>query len=62
MTKANLVGRMAKDAQIGKKAAEAALDSFTTGVRDSLKRVVTSKSPSAPPASAGCRPGPRLCG
>jgi DNA-binding protein HU-beta len=38
MTKAELVNRMAKDAKIAKKAAEAALDSFTTCVRDSLKR------------------------
>ncbi len=38
MTKAELVARMAKDAGITKKAAEAALDSFTAGVRDSLKR------------------------
>jgi DNA-binding protein HU-beta len=38
MTKAELVNRMAKDAKIAKRAAEAALDSFTTCVRDSLKR------------------------
>ena len=38
MTKAEMVERMAKDAKITKKAAEAALDSFTSGVRDSLKR------------------------
>ncbi len=38
MTKAELVDRMAKDAKITKRAAEAALDSFTVGVRDSLKR------------------------
>ncbi|MBI4571952.1 MAG: HU family DNA-binding protein [candidate division NC10 bacterium] len=38
MTKAELVERMAKDAKITKRAAEAALDSFTAGVRDSLKR------------------------
>ena len=38
MTKAELVGRMAKEAKISKKAAEAALDSFTTCVRDTLKR------------------------
>jgi DNA-binding protein HU-beta len=38
MTKAELVDRMAKDARISKKAAEAALDSFTVCVRDSLKR------------------------
>lgn len=38
MTKAELVERMAKDARITKKAAEAALDSFTMCVRDSLRR------------------------
>lgn len=38
MTKAELVARMAKDAKITKKAAEAALDSFTMCVRDSLRR------------------------
>lgn len=38
MTKADLVERMAKDAKITKKAAEAALDSFTMCVRDSLRR------------------------
>jgi DNA-binding protein HU-beta len=38
MTKAELVNRMAKDAKIAKRAAEAALNSFTTCVRDSLKR------------------------
>jgi len=38
MTKAELVGRMAKDATISKKAAEAALDSFMMGVRDSLRK------------------------
>lgn len=38
MTKAELVVRMAKDAKITKKAAEAALDSFTMCVRDSLRR------------------------
>ncbi|MBI2115099.1 MAG: HU family DNA-binding protein [candidate division NC10 bacterium] len=38
MTKAELVERMAKDAKITKKAAEAALDSFTMCVRDSLRR------------------------
>ncbi len=38
MTKAELVERMAKEAKITKRAAEAALDSFTAGVRDSLKR------------------------
>jgi DNA-binding protein HU-beta len=38
MTKAELVERMAKDAKITKKAAEAALDSFTMCVRDTLRR------------------------
>jgi DNA-binding protein HU-beta len=38
MTKAELVGRMAKEARITKKAAETALDCFTAGVRDSLKK------------------------
>ncbi len=38
MTKAELVERLAKDAKITKKAAEAALDSFTTCVRDTLRR------------------------
>lgn len=38
MTKADLVERMAKEAKITKKAAETALDSFTAGVRDSLKK------------------------
>ena len=38
MTKAELVGRIAKDAKISKRAAEAALDSFTTCVRDTLKK------------------------
>jgi DNA-binding protein HU-beta len=38
MTKAELVERIAKDAQITKKAAEAALDSFTMGVREALRR------------------------
>jgi DNA-binding protein HU-beta len=38
MTKAELVGRMAKDAKISKKAAEAALDSFIMGVRDTLRK------------------------
>jgi len=38
MTKADLVERMAKAAKITKKAAETALDSFTAGVRDSLKK------------------------
>jgi DNA-binding protein HU-beta len=38
MTKAEVVERMARDAQITKRAAEAALDSFTGGVRDSLKK------------------------
>jgi len=38
MTKAELVERMAKEAKITKKAAETALASFTTGVRDSLRK------------------------
>ena len=38
MTKAEVVERMAKDAKITKRAAEAALDSFTMCVRDSLRR------------------------
>ena len=38
MTKAELVERMAKAAKITKRAAETALDSFTTGVRDSLRK------------------------
>jgi len=38
MTKAELVERMAKDAKITKRAAEAALGSFMMGVRDSLKK------------------------
>jgi DNA-binding protein HU-beta len=38
MTKADLVERAAKEAKITKKAAEAALDSFMAGVRDSLKK------------------------
>jgi DNA-binding protein HU-beta len=38
MTKAELVERMAKDAKITKRAAESALESFTLGVRDSLKK------------------------
>ena len=38
MTKAELVERISKDAKISKKAAEAALDSFMAGVRDSLKK------------------------
>ncbi len=38
MTKAELVERMAKGAKITKRSAEAALDSFTMCVRDSLKR------------------------
>ncbi|MCI0371576.1 MAG: HU family DNA-binding protein [candidate division NC10 bacterium] len=38
MTKANLVERMAKDAGVTKKAAEAALDSVLKGIRDSLKK------------------------
>jgi len=38
MTKAELVARISKDAKISKRAAETALDSFMTGVRDSLKK------------------------
>lgn len=38
MTKAELVERMAKDAKINKKEAEAALDSFMASVRDSLRK------------------------
>jgi DNA-binding protein HU-beta len=38
MTKAEVVERMAKDANLTKRAAEAALDSFTRCVRDSLRR------------------------
>jgi DNA-binding protein HU-beta len=38
MTKAEMVGRMAKDAKITKKAAEATLDSFICCVRDALKK------------------------
>ncbi|MGE5850043.1 MAG: HU family DNA-binding protein [Candidatus Methylomirabilota bacterium] len=38
MTKAELVERMAKDAKMTKRAAEAALDSFTRCIRDSLRR------------------------
>jgi DNA-binding protein HU-beta len=38
MTKAELVDKMARDAHITKKAAETALNSITSGVRDSLKK------------------------
>ncbi|MBI2080459.1 MAG: HU family DNA-binding protein [candidate division NC10 bacterium] len=38
MTKANLVERMAKDAGVTKRAAEAALESALKGIRDSLKK------------------------
>ncbi|HSB78641.1 MAG TPA: HU family DNA-binding protein [Candidatus Methylomirabilis sp.] len=38
MTKADLVERAAKAAKVTKKAAEAVLDSFMEGVRDSLKK------------------------
>lgn len=38
MTKAELVERMAKDAGINKKQAEAALDSFMASVRDALRK------------------------
>ena len=38
MTKAELVDRMAKDAKVTKRAAEAALDSAIKGVTDTLKK------------------------
>ena len=38
MTKAELVARIAKDAKISKRAAEVAVDSFTGGVRDALRK------------------------
>ncbi len=38
MTKAELVGRISKDAKISKRAAETALDSFMANVRNSLKK------------------------
>jgi DNA-binding protein HU-beta len=38
MTKAELVGQMAKDAKISKAAAGKALDSFTDGVKKALKK------------------------
>ncbi len=38
MTKAELVGKMAKDAQISKAAAERALNSFMDGVSKGLKK------------------------
>lgn len=38
MTKADLVNKIAKDSGVTKKAAESALDSFTAGVRDALKK------------------------
>ena len=38
MTKTDLVARLAKDAKISKKAAEAALGSFVGCVRESLKK------------------------
>ncbi len=38
MTKAEFVMRIAKDAKITKKAAEAALNSFVGGVRDALRK------------------------
>jgi DNA-binding protein HU-beta len=38
MTKAELVQRIAKDAKISKQAAETALDSFMTSVRDALRK------------------------
>ena len=38
MTKADLVARMAKDAKVTKRAAEAALNSALKGVKDTIKR------------------------
>jgi DNA-binding protein HU-beta len=38
MTKAELIGQMAKDAKISKVAAGKALDSFTDGVKKALKK------------------------
>jgi DNA-binding protein HU-beta len=38
MTKAELIGQMAKDAKIPKAAAGKALDSFTDGVKKALKK------------------------
>jgi len=38
MTKAELIGQMAKDAKISKAAAGKALDSFTDGVKKALKK------------------------
>jgi DNA-binding protein HU-beta len=38
MTKEQLVGRMAREARITKRAAESALNSFMAGVRGALKR------------------------
>jgi len=38
MTKAGIVDRMARDAKVTKRAAEAALDSALKAVKDSLKR------------------------
>ena len=38
MTKADLVGKMAKDAKISKAAAAKTLDSFTDGVKKALKK------------------------
>ncbi|MFQ5989709.1 MAG: HU family DNA-binding protein, partial [Candidatus Methylomirabilales bacterium] len=38
MTKADMVNRMAKDAKVTKRAAEAALDSALKGIKDSLKK------------------------
>ena len=38
MTKEDLVDKMAREAKVTKRAAEAALNSFMSGVRDALKR------------------------
>jgi len=38
MTKGDLVARMAKDAKVTKRAAEAALDSAVKGIKESLKK------------------------
>ncbi|MEE8243071.1 MAG: HU family DNA-binding protein, partial [candidate division NC10 bacterium] len=38
MTKADMVNRMAKDAKVTKRAAEAALNSALKGIKDSLKK------------------------
>ncbi|MFQ5801760.1 MAG: HU family DNA-binding protein [Candidatus Methylomirabilales bacterium] len=38
MTKADMVNRMARDAKVTKRAAEAALESALKGIKDSLKK------------------------